>query len=93
MTAVSIDSLSTSRFENTARYTVKLCRNQGVGTALVVGVATSEIQDDVIAYIGTKGGELIGDWYQFDENDDINDVSYKAKKLDRKALTYEVDGG
>lgn len=74
-------------------YTIKLTIQgpQTTSAPVVVGVDTAEIRDGVIADIEAIGAELIGDWYWFREDDDIEKVIAKAKELDQKAVILQVE--
>ena len=69
-----------------AQFTIKLCKTSpGLGSALVIGVATKEIRDAVIADIGKKL-IAIGDWYRYDGN--LFDIFILAWSRDQKAEAY-----
>jgi hypothetical protein len=71
-----------------ATFTVKLYSRKGL--TRVVGVDNKGIQDDIKTYLDTKGGELVGDWYWFWDDQDVYDVVAKARELDHKVAAYDV---
>ena len=88
---IQVDSMS-REMTVPATYTIKLCNTIPPSLAMVIGVATKDIRDTVIAQAGI-GEKSIGDWYRCDEVNESLQVFITALSLDGKAEVYILPPG